>query len=62
MSDNTNDRGPADRSRISLEQDHEVRYWTSALGCTEEELRQAVAAVGASAEAVRTSLGRGSSS
>jgi hypothetical protein len=60
MSDNTNDRGPADRSRISLEQEHEVRYWTSAFDCSEEELRQAVASVGSSAEAVRTSLGRGS--
>jgi hypothetical protein len=62
MADNTNDRGPADRSRISLEQEHEIRYWTSAFDCTEEELRHAVASVGSSADAVRTSLGRGSRS
>lgn len=46
----------ADRSRISLNQDHEVRDWTQSLGCTEEELRQAVKVVGPSADAVRTYL------
>ena len=53
MSDNPNDRGEPDRSRISLEQEHEVRYWTEALDCTEEQLREAVAAVGNSADEVR---------
>jgi hypothetical protein len=53
MSDNTSNRGEPDRSRISLEQEHEVRYWTETLGCTEEQLREAVAAVGNSADEVR---------
>ena len=57
MSDDTENRGPADRSRISLEQGYEVRYWTQALGCTEAQLREAVGAVGNSADAVRERLG-----
>ena len=32
MPDGTEDRGPQDRARISLEQDHEIRYWTDKLG------------------------------
>ncbi len=50
-------RNAADASRISLGQDHEVRYWTKELGITEERLRQLVKDHGNSAEAVRTALG-----
>ena len=46
MTDNLNDRGPEDRSRISLEQEHEVLYWTTQLHCSEDELREAVGKVG----------------
>jgi hypothetical protein len=46
-----------DRKLIALNEEHEVRSWTESLGCTEEELRKAVAAVGSSAEAVREHLG-----
>jgi hypothetical protein len=35
-----------------------VRYWTTALGCTEAQLRAAVAEVGVSAEDVRRHLKR----
>ena len=35
-----------DRKVISLAQDYEVRDWTASLGCTEAQLRDAVAAVG----------------
>ena len=45
-----------DRKRISLEQDYEVRDWAMSLGCTEEELREAVKAVGNSADEVREYL------
>ena len=58
MSDNPQDRGPRDRSRISLEQEHEVRYWSMHFGITEQELREAVAKVGNSAEAVMRELGK----
>lgn len=35
-----------DRTLISLDEEHEVRSWTNFLGCTPEQLRAAVAAVG----------------
>jgi hypothetical protein len=56
MPDNLSDRAPADGSLISLDEDHEVAYWTKALGITPAVLGQAVAAAGNSAEAVRTWL------
>jgi hypothetical protein len=56
MSDDTSDRGAADRSRISLSQPWEVRYWTETLGISEQELRDVVGRVGNSADAVRAAL------
>jgi hypothetical protein len=57
MSDDLKDRGPRDRSRISLEQEHEVRYWTKELGCTVDQLRQAVKDAGSnSVDKVRAIL------
>lgn len=53
MSDDLSQRGGQDRSRIALEQDHEVRYWTQALGVSKDELASAVKQVGNSADAVR---------
>ena len=58
MSDDKNDRGPGDRSRISLEEDYEVRYWAERWGITEEELAQAVKEVGNSASKVAIYLGK----
>lgn len=42
-----------DRKLIALSQPHEVRDWCKAFGCTEAELRSAVAAVGRSAAKAR---------
>jgi hypothetical protein len=39
-------------------EEHEVRYWTKALGVTKEQLAAAVAKVGNSADAVRRELGK----
>ena len=59
MSDDTKLRGGQDRTRINLEQDHEVRYWTKELGVTAEELREAVKRAGSSTvEKVRQALKR----
>ncbi len=58
MSDDMNNRGPQDRARISLTEEHEVRYWTNALGVTREQLADAVHAVGNSADKVRAHLGK----
>ncbi|MBE1526884.1 hypothetical protein GGC65_001340 [Sphingopyxis sp. OAS728] len=56
MADDKSKVGGADRDRISLSEDYEVRDWTKALGVTEEELRAAVDAVGNSADKVRDYL------
>jgi hypothetical protein len=45
-----------DRKLISLDEPHEVRSWTESLGCSETQLRDAVKAVGNSAEEVRQYL------
>ena len=45
-----------DRKLIALSQPHEVRDWSASLGCTEAELKAAVAAVGRSAARVRDHL------
>jgi len=58
MADNKSNRGAADRSRINVNEDYELRYWTKALGVSEEELREAVRKYGTSAEAVRSHLGK----
>jgi len=53
MSDDKQQTGPRDRERINLSEDYEVRYWTHALGVSEQKLREAVHTVGTSAAAVR---------
>jgi hypothetical protein len=58
MADDPSNRGGQDRDRINVNQPHEVAYWTKAFGVTEGELRQAVAAVGDRADAVRKHLGK----
>ena len=47
-----------DRKLISLEEDYEVRDWTTSLGCTPAQLREGVKAVGNSAEKVRAYLSK----
>ncbi len=56
MSDNLQKSGQQDRSRINVHEEWEVRYWTEALGVSRQELEQAVAAVGVSADKVREHL------
>ena len=58
MADNLTERGTQDRSRINVEQQHEVRYWSEKFGVTEAELRQAVQAVGPMADKVEQHFGR----
>lgn len=58
MSDDLKNSGPADRTRINVNESWELRWWTESLGVTEQELRAAVAAVGTSASAVRQHLGK----
>lgn len=46
MADDRSKRGPADSSRVNVNEDYEVRYWTQRLGCSEAQLHAAVKAVG----------------
>ncbi|RYF46290.1 MAG: DUF3606 domain-containing protein [Comamonadaceae bacterium] len=58
MSDDLSNRGAQDRSRINVNEPHEVRYWTERFSVSETALRQAVAEVGVSADAVAQHLGQ----
>jgi len=58
MADDKTKQGPADSSRINLNEDYEVTYWTEALGITKEKLSEAVKEAGSSAKAVREYLGK----
>ena len=58
MSDDLNNRGAQDRARINLSEEHEVRYWTTALAVPEDELRRLVSEVGNSAADVREALAK----
>lgn len=58
MSDDLKNRGVQDRARVNINEEHEVRYWTNALGVSKEQLAAAVQAVGVSAEKVREHLGK----
>jgi len=50
-------REQPDRSKINMNQGHEVRYWTKHFNVSIEELRKAIDKVGDSAAAVRKELG-----
>ena len=52
MSEELKNRGPADRSRINVNEPGEVKFRRKEFGCTEQQLRQAIAAAGDSAAKV----------
>lgn len=58
MADDLKNRGAQDRARINVNETHEIQYWTHALGVTEQQLRDAVRAVGVMAVDVRKHLGK----
>jgi hypothetical protein len=57
MADDLSNRGQ-DRSRISMSEDYEVRYWTKALGVSKEELQKLVDEHGNSAANIKEVLGK----
>jgi hypothetical protein len=59
VADDRTKRGAQDRSRINLDQEHEIRYWTREFGVSEAALTAAVAKVGSSVQAVWRELHRG---
>jgi hypothetical protein len=56
MTDSLTKRDQPDRSKINMNQDHEVHYWTRHLNISKEELQKIVDRVGNSAAAVRKEL------
>jgi hypothetical protein len=56
MSDDKNNRGEPDRSRVNLSEDYEVEYWTKELGISKERLIEIVGRMGSSADKVRAAL------
>ena len=56
MTDNLTAREQPDRSKINMNQIHEVRYWTKHFNISMEELLKAIEKVGNSAAAIRKEL------
>ncbi len=52
MADDKSNRGSPDNKRIDIHDRNEIRHWTQSLGVTEQQLKDAVARVGTSAEKV----------
>jgi hypothetical protein len=56
MSDNKQNIGNPDKSRINLSEDYEVRYWSEKFGVSHEELKTAVKEVGSNPKKVEEYL------
>ena len=56
MPDDKSKRGGQDRKRINVNEDYELRDWSKKFGVSQDELKAAVKAVGASASAVEKHL------
>ncbi len=56
--DDLKKKGVADRSKINMDEDYEVKFWAKELGVSKDELQRAVDKVGNSAATVRKELGR----
>ena len=56
VADDRNLRGPQDRDRVNLSQEHEVAYWTRKWGITREQLTDAVRKAGSMVSAVARKL------
>ncbi len=56
MADDPSNRGPQDRSRINVNQEHELRYWSKKFAVSAVELKAAVQKVGTSAKDVEKEL------
>jgi hypothetical protein len=53
MADDLKKRGPADATRINVNETWEVEHWCKEFRCTEAELKEAVDTVGVLAKDVR---------
>ena len=62
MADDRTKSGGADRKRINVSEDYELRDWSRKFNVTPEQLKKAVQAVGTSADAVEKYLRSGAKS
>jgi hypothetical protein len=58
MPDDKSKRGPADRSRINVNEPYEVEYWTKHLGVSAQQLKECVKRVGPMVTDVKRCLGK----
>ncbi len=58
MSDDKTKRGPPDSKEINVNEPYELRDWAKHFGVTEQQIKDAVKAVGVSASAVKKHLGK----
>lgn len=56
MSDNTQSRGGRDRERINVHQDYELRDWAKKFDVSQQQIKEAVQAVGDRAADVEAHL------
>jgi hypothetical protein len=56
MADDKTKSGGSDRTRINVNEDYELRDWAKKFNVTPEQLKEAVQAVGTSAESVEKHL------
>lgn len=50
--DDKNKRGPQDASRVNVNEDYELQYWTERFNVSRDELREAVKQAGPSVTAL----------
>jgi hypothetical protein len=60
MSDSKALKGPRDGSRINMNEDYEVSYWTKTLKVSKEQLQQIVKKVGPLVQDIRNALKKNS--
>jgi hypothetical protein len=58
MADDLKQTGKPDDSRINVDQEHELGYWSEKFGVSREELRKAVQAAGPMVKHVQRHLNR----
>jgi hypothetical protein len=58
MADNLNKRSPQDASRINVNEDWELRYWSDKFNVSSERLIETVKRVGVLAKDVAKALGK----
>ena len=56
MVDDLSKKGPQDRSRINIDEEYELRYWSQKFGVSADQLKAAVQKVGNSVREVEKEL------